>query len=62
VIVKKMIMVVPRRLAWPLDYAGFRLPDWKRPCGILLKKLWMDIQEYRIFHQKRINPYISSSG
>jgi len=36
VIVKKMILAVARRLVWPLDYAWFRLPDWKRPCGILL--------------------------
>jgi len=50
VIVKKMILVVARSLVWPLDYAGFRSTEWKRPCGILLKKLWMDIQEFRIFH------------
>jgi len=51
VIVKKKILVVARRLVWPLDYAGLiRLPDWKRHCGILLKKLWMDIREFRIFH------------
>jgi len=27
VIVKKMILVVARRLVWPLDYAGLRFPD-----------------------------------
>jgi len=27
VIVKKKILVVARRLVWPLDYAGLRLPD-----------------------------------
>jgi len=27
VIVKKKILVVARRLVWPLDYAGLRFPD-----------------------------------
>jgi len=27
VIVKKMILVVARRLVWPMDYVGFRFPD-----------------------------------
>jgi len=27
VIVKKKILVVARRLVWPLDYAEFRFPD-----------------------------------